>query len=102
MVVDENTGMVIGDIADTKGVHGIALAPDLGRGFTSNGGANSVTIFDLKTMMPISIVNVSGQNPDFIIYDPGTKRVFTMNGRTSNVTALDAMTGQVAGTAMLP
>ena len=61
MVVDEDSGKVVGDIPDTKGVHGIALAPDLGKGYTSNGGAASVTIFDIKTLKPISTVNNTGK-----------------------------------------
>jgi DNA-binding beta-propeller fold protein YncE len=101
MVVDETSGKVIGDIADTKGVHGIALAPDLGKGYTSNGQANTVTVFDLKTMKMTSEIKVTGENPDWILYDPGTKRVFTFNGRTSNATAIDATTDKVVGTVML-
>jgi len=101
MVVDEVSGKVIGDIADTKGVHGIALAIDLGRGFTSNGQANTVTIVDLKTLKPISEVKVTGENPDSIIYDPETKRIFTFNGKTANATALDAKTGKIVGTVAL-
>jgi DNA-binding beta-propeller fold protein YncE len=101
MVIDEVSGKVIGDITNTKGVHGIALATDLGRGFTSNGQANTVTIVDLKTLKPISEVKLTGENPDSIIYDPGTKRVFTFNGRTANATALDANSGQVVGTVAL-
>jgi len=101
MIVDETSGNVIGDIPDTKGIHGVAVAPELGKGFTSNGMANTVTVFDLKTMKPTSEINVTGENPDSIIYDPQTKRVFTMNGRTSNATAIDAVSGQVVGTVML-
>ncbi len=101
MVVDETSGKVIGDIADTKGVHGIALAPDLGKGYTSNGQANTVTVFDLKTMKMTSEIKVTGENPDWILYDPATKRVFTFNGRTSNATAIDATTDKVVGTVML-
>lgn len=101
MVVDEITGKVIGDIPDTKGVHGIALAPDLGKGYTSNGQANTVTVFDLKTMKPTGEIKVTGENPDWILYDPGTKRVFTFNGRTSNSTAIDATTDKVVGTVVL-
>jgi YVTN family beta-propeller protein len=100
MVVDEVSGKVLGDIMDTKGVHGIALATDLGKGFTSNGGANTVTIFDLKTLKPIGEVK-TGENPDSIIYDPMTKRVFTFNGRSSDSTVIDAATGKVVGTVML-
>ena len=101
MVVDEISGKVIGDIPDTKGVHGIALAADLGKGFTSNGGAATVTVFDLKTLKPLSEIKTTGENPDSIIYDPQTKRVFTFNGRSSNATAIDAATGKVVGTVTL-
>jgi YVTN family beta-propeller protein len=97
MVVDADTYAVVGDIPDTQGVHGIALAPDLGRGFTSNGRANTVTIFDLKTFKVLGTV-ATGQNPDAILYDPASKRVFTMNGRSGDSTAIDAATGKVAGT----
>jgi DNA-binding beta-propeller fold protein YncE len=101
MVVDEVSGKVVGDIPDTAGVHGIALATDLGRGFTSNGGSNSVTIVDLKTLKPISEIKIQGGNPDSIIYDPMTKRVFTFNGKTSDSTAIDATSGKVVGTVAL-
>jgi DNA-binding beta-propeller fold protein YncE len=101
MIVDELSGKVIGDIPDTKGVHGIAIAADLGKGFTSNGGAATVTIFDLKTLKPLSEVKTTGENPDSIIYDPQTKRVFTFNGKSSNATAIDATTGKVVGTVTL-
>jgi DNA-binding beta-propeller fold protein YncE len=101
MVVDESTGKVLGDIPNTNGVHGIALAPELGKGFTSNGADATVTVFDLKTLKPTSTVKVTGNNPDSIIYDPQTKRVFTFNGRSSNATAIDATSGQVVGTVAL-
>ena len=101
MVVDETTGKVAADLPNTKGIHGMALAQDLGKGFTSNGGANTVTVFDLKTLKPLSEIKTTGENPDSIIYDPGTKRVFTFNGRSSNSTAIDATTGQVVGTVAL-
>ncbi|MFZ3210161.1 MAG: PQQ-binding-like beta-propeller repeat protein [Terriglobales bacterium] len=100
IVLDPASGKVVGDIPDTGGVHGIALAPELGRGFTSNGRANTVTIFDLKTLATIGQVK-AGQNPDAIVYDPASKRVFTMNGRSSDATAIDAATGAVAGTVPL-
>ena len=93
-VVDIDTEKVVGTIPDTNGVHGIAIASDLGRGFTSNGTANNVTIFDLKTLKVIGTVN-TGTNPDAIIYEPVTKRVFTFNGRSKDSTAFDAKTGDV-------
>jgi len=96
-VMDTETYAMVGDIPDTQGVHGIALARDLGRGFTSNGRANTVTIFDLKTLKTIGSVK-TGTNPDAILYDAVTKRVFTMNGRSHDTTAIDAAEGSVAGT----
>ena len=97
VVMNADSGKVVGQIDKTGGVHGIAIAADLGRGFTSNGQANSSTIFDLKTLQTIGEVKVTGENPDAIIYDPGTKRVFTFNKKTNNATAIDAQDGKVAG-----
>ncbi len=98
IVFDPDAGKVVGDIPNTEGVHGVALAPELGRGFTSNGRASTVTIFDLKTLKEIGQVPTTGQNPDAIIYDPASRRVFTFNGRSGNSTAIDAAAGTVAGT----
>ncbi len=97
VVVDVDAGKVVGEIPDTQGVHGIAFAPELNKGFTSNGRSNNVTVFDLKTLKPLSQV-ATGQNPDSIVYEPKTGRVFTFNGRSNDSTAIDAKTGQVAGT----
>jgi len=96
-VMDIDSYSLVGDIPDTQGVHGIALAPELGRGFTSNGRANTVTIFDLKTLKTLGTAK-TGTNPDAIVYDGVTKRVFTMNGRSNNATAVNAADGTVAGT----
>jgi DNA-binding beta-propeller fold protein YncE len=98
VVLDADSDAIVGDIPDTPGVHGIALAPDLGRGFTSNGKANTVTIFDLKTLKTISTVKAGGVNPDAIYYDAGSKRVFAFNGRSANATAINAADGKVVGT----
>ena len=97
VVLDADSYAVVGDIPNTPGVHGIAVASDLGRGFTSNGRANTLTIFDLKTLKVISTVK-AGQNPDAIYYDAGSKRVFAFNGRSANATAINAADGTVAGT----
>ncbi len=97
MVVDADTGALVGDIPNTSGVHGIAIASDMDKGFTSNGRDNSVTIFDLKTLKSLGTIPV-GKNPDAIIYDPASKRVFTFNGASHDTTAIDAKTGAVAGT----
>jgi DNA-binding beta-propeller fold protein YncE len=101
MVLDADTGAVVGEIPNTEGVHGIAIATDLGRGFTSNGRSSTVTIFDLKTLKVIDQVKSTGENPDAILYDAPSRRVFAFNGRTGNATALDAATGQVAATIAL-
>jgi YVTN family beta-propeller protein len=98
MVVDPAKGSVIGDIPDTTGVHGIALAQDLGKGYTSNGRDNSVTVFDLKTLKTTTKIKINGENPDAILYDPASKRVFTFNGRSKNATAIDATKDEVVGT----
>jgi len=97
VVLDVDSGKTVGEIPNTDGVHGIALAQDLNRGFTSNGRAGTVTIFDLKTLQVIGTVQ-AGTNPDAIIYDPASKRVFAMNGRSKDVTAIEAATGKVVGT----
>ena len=80
VVMNADTYAIEGDIPDTPGVHGIAIASDLGRGFISSGRANTATIFDLKTFKTIGTVKTDG-NPDAIAYDAVTKRVFTFNGR---------------------
>jgi DNA-binding beta-propeller fold protein YncE len=98
--MDADTGSKVGEIANTPGVHGIALAPKLGRGFTSNGREGTVSIFDLKNLKELGRVKV-GDGPDCILYDPATQRVFTMNGRSQDATAVDAASGQVAGTIAL-
>ncbi len=96
-VLDVDSGAIVGKIENTPGVHGIAIAPSLGRGFVSNGQSSTVTIFDLKTLKTIVEVPV-GKKPDAIIYDPATSRVFAFNGDSNSATAIDAATGKVAGT----
>ena len=96
-VLDVDSGAIVGKIANTLGVHGIAIAPDLGRGFVSNGQSSTVTIFDLKTLKTIADVP-TGKKPDAIIYDPATSRVFAFNGGSNSATAIQAADGKVAGT----
>jgi len=100
-VIDLDAGKVVGDIPDTPGVHGIAIAPELNRGFISNGRANNVTIFDLKTLKSTGQV-ATGENPDGIRYDSVSGRVFTFNGRSKNSTVIDAKAGTVVATVALP
>jgi DNA-binding beta-propeller fold protein YncE len=98
LVLDLESGRPAGEIPDTPGVHGVALAPELKRGFTSNGRAGTVTAFDLATLGKKAEIRVTGENPDAILYEPVTKKVFTFNGRSANVTAMDAASGEIAGT----
>ena len=96
-VVDPDSGKVVGSIKDLHGVHGIALAPDLNRGFITNGQSNSVTVFDLKTLAKLG-EPAAGKNPDAVCYDPKSKRVFTMNHSGNDSTAIDAKTNEVIST----
>lgn len=96
-VVDLDSDKVIGKIPDTNGVHGIAIADDLGRGFISAGRDNQVVIFDLKTLSKVGTAK-TGTNPDGILYEPTTQRVFTFNGRSNDATAINAKDGRVLGT----
>jgi DNA-binding beta-propeller fold protein YncE len=100
-VVDEKDGKLLATIPDTKGVHGIAIAGDLNKAFISNGRDSSVTIIDLKSLAFITKVNVTGQNPDAILYDPFSHKVFVYNGRTSNATIIDAASNKVVATIKL-
>ncbi|TSA28724.1 MAG: YncE family protein [Bacteroidetes bacterium] len=101
-VLDVPGKTVIGTIPDTKGVHGIAIARDLNKGFISNGRDTSVTVFDLTSLEVLAKVKVTGNNPDAILYDPFSGHVFTYNGRSSNATVVDARTNEVVGTIELP
>jgi YVTN family beta-propeller protein len=100
VVVDADTGAVVGDIPDTPGVHGIALAEEAGKGYVSNGRASTVTVFDLKTLKTLKQIPV-GKNPDAILYDGASRRVFTMNGAGDDATAIDVKTDAVVGTLAL-
>jgi len=97
-VIDLDHDSIVGDIPNTNGVHGVAFVRDLNRGFTSNGRDTTVTIFDLKTLAQVAVVKVTGRNPDAIMYDPLSRRVFTFNGGGANATAIDPQTGTVVGT----
>lgn len=100
VVIDTSTDKVVGDIPNTNGVHGIAIAERFGRGFTSNGRDNTITIFDLKTLAPLGTVKTD-KNPDIIIFDPASRQVFCFNGGSNNATVIEAETGKVSGTIAL-
>src|ERR1700676_3452124 len=93
-VVDLDTGKAVGSIPQLHGVHGVAIAPDLNKGFISNGQSNSVTIFDLKTLAKTG-EPATGMNPDSICYEPKSQRVFIFNGRSNDSTAIDAKTTHI-------
>jgi YVTN family beta-propeller protein len=100
MIVAPEPGKVIGDVPDTQGIHGIALAAEFNKGFTSNGRTATSTIFDMVTLKTVGEAKTD-KDPDAIIYDPNSKRVFTFNGDSNSATAIDAGTGKVAGTVAL-
>src|SRR5512140_2118693 len=97
VVIDTQAGKVVGEIADTPGVHGFAVASDLGRGFASNGRENKASIVDLKTLKTIQKVD-TGENPDSILYEPTRHEVYTFNGRGKSATVFDANSGKVVAT----
>jgi DNA-binding beta-propeller fold protein YncE len=100
-VLDLDTLALVGEIAPLSGIHGVAIAADLGRGFVSNGKTSTITVFDLKTLHVLATWPAGGQKPDAILYDAATKRVCSFNGGSDNVTVFDAATGQLAGTIVL-
>jgi len=100
-ILDVDKEQVVGEIPNTNGVHGICFAYSLNKGFTSNGRDSSVTMFDLTTLKIIKKIKINGANPDCIIYDPYTNRVFTFNGRSHNASAINAETGMQEGTVNL-
>jgi len=99
-VVDVDAGTVVGKVTGLSHVHGMVLAPDLGRGFTSEGESNTSTIVDLKTLKKIGTVK-TGKDPDSFVYDQVTKRVFIMNSAGNDATAINAVDGTLAGTILL-
>jgi len=100
IVVDADSGKLVGEIADTPGVHGVALVPEIGKGFTSNGREDTVSVFDLQSLKTLNKIKV-GNRPDAIWYNSATKRVFTFNAGSQDATAIDVTKGEVAGTIQL-
>jgi DNA-binding beta-propeller fold protein YncE len=98
LVMSTRDGSLLATIANTDGVHGIALAPDLGQGFTSNGRADTVTVFDLKTLKTTMTIAVGGHNPDAIVYDKASKHIYTFNGRSQDISVIDPLKGTLITT----
>ncbi len=99
-VLDADSFALIGTIPNTPGVHGIAIAPEAGRGYISAGKADSAIAFDLKTLKSLGEIKV-GKKPDAIVYEPYTKRIYVMNGDSESITVLNASDGSVAATIAL-
>ncbi|MGH8124331.1 MAG: YncE family protein, partial [Rhodanobacteraceae bacterium] len=102
IVLDAKDGKRVGEIDGLSGVHGIAIADDLHRGFISNGRADTVTVFDLATLKVEQTVAVGAKDPDGIVYDPYSQRVFTFNGDSNNASVIDAKSGKLLGHVALP
>lgn len=100
--IDADSGRLSGEIKGTEGIHGIALAPEFDRGFTSDGRANTVTVFDLKSLRVERTIAVKGERPDAILYDPASKHVLSFNAKTANASVIDAATAQEIATIPLP
>jgi DNA-binding beta-propeller fold protein YncE len=96
-VVDPDANKVVGQITQLHGVHGIAVAPELNKGFITNGQSKSVTVFDLKTLAKLG-EPATGTNPDAVCYEPKTQRVFTFNGGPNDATVIDAKTNEIVAT----
>lgn len=98
IVIDTHTDAIAGEIAPAPGIHGIAIATDLGLGFTSNGRDSSLTVFNAASLAVKGTIKLPARNPDAVVYDPASKRVFAFNGGSANAVAVDAATGAIAGT----
>ncbi|MGY3264596.1 YncE family protein [Lysobacter sp. HA35] len=97
-VIDTDSGRLVGEVMDTPGVHGIAIVPKLGRGFSTDGKADRVTEFDLKTLATIRTIPVAGHSPDAVLYDDATARLFVFNARSNNASVIDAVAGREVAT----
>ncbi len=100
IVIDLDKNAVVGEIADTPGVHGLAVASDLKRGFSTNGRENKVSVVDLETLKTLSKVD-TGANPDGMLYEPAAQEVYAFNGRGQSATVIDARAGTVVATVAL-
>lgn len=102
LVIDVQHARQVGTIADTQGVHGIAIAPELKRGYTSNGKTASVTVFDLDTLKTVAVITGTGEKPDAIVYDPASHHVLAFNGKSNSASVIDTTTSKVIASIRLP
>ncbi len=100
-VIDESKGEAVGKITDLDGVHGIAIAPDLHKGFITTKNDNSVTIFDTKTLKVIKKLAIDGKSPDAILFDSFSQKVFVFNGHSNNATVINAENNEIVATIAL-
>lgn len=98
VVIDVDSLKVVGEVPNCPGMGGVAVAPELNRGFTANGAEDTVTVFAIDTLKPVARWKATGKRPNQILYESVTKRVFTFNSTGRNATAFDAVTGEVLGT----
>jgi 40-residue YVTN family beta-propeller repeat len=97
-VLDSTSGAIIGVITGLAGVHGISIVPGLGKGFITNGKSGMVTVFDPKTLKSTGEIKSTGKNPDALIYDPSSRRLFVFNHGSGQVTVIDPATNVVTAT----
>ncbi len=97
-VLDVDTGAKVGEVGPMRGIHGIAVVPDLGRGFITAGSDRTVVMFDLRTLKIVKVITGLGVKPDAIEYDPQTRRVYVANGASGGITVIDPAKGEIAAT----
>jgi len=97
VVVDEASGRVLGEITNTPRVHGVEIVESVGKGFTTNGGDNTLTVFDLASLVVLDRIAIPGRNPDAILYEPVSGRLFAFNGASDDATAIDPRSNRVIG-----
>jgi DNA-binding beta-propeller fold protein YncE len=102
LVMDADSGKILATIPGTDGVHGVALVPSLGRGYTSNGRADTLTEFDLASSKPLRTIAVDGHNPDALIYDAASKHLFAFDGRSHEASVVDPVAGKLLTKIALP
>ena len=102
MVMDTRTGKLIGEVPGTNGAHRVVIVQDQHRGYVSNGHADSVMPFDLATLKPLPAIALSGKDPDAMLYDAATARLWAFNGHSNNISMIDPVSGKETGTLALP
>lgn len=97
MVMDVDSGKLVGEVPGAIGAHGVALVPALHRGYVSNGHADSLTPFDLETLKPLAVIPVSGKDPDALLFDQATAQLWAFNGHSNSASVIDPAAGREIG-----